>query len=139
MSDKTPTVVGFPPNNQFRTFLNLRVRANGTIEPTKNRSQSDFRCVLLWEYPAYEKEVGLRRQSNRLDEQGQSVFDYDAYMENRIRISLVKWSLHKVPNLTKPINRVQDQLDDQSMRAWRQLPPLIRKSILSTLVRYMGN
>jgi len=129
-----------PGKNRFRVPLFLRVLSNRTLRPVKSKSASNYVVVLTFEYPTYEEELEAKKACTNFDEFHSLHFvDHDRLSEWRVRRCLVAWDLHKkVKGLTIKLHRIANQLEDESMAAYKRLPPLIRKAIINKLWESMG-
>jgi hypothetical protein len=127
-------------SNRFKTVLYLRVMPNRTLRPVDHRSAAHYKVILELEYPTYEEELMAKKQATTFDEYHSIHYvDQDQLSEWRLRRCLVRWNMHKaIPGLTKRILRHQGVLSDDSMETIKQLPPLIRKAIISRIWEYLG-
>jgi hypothetical protein len=124
---------------RFSVPLNLRVDGlTGTVIPVETSAAADFRCTLLLEYPTYEEELRIKQNCQVIDDYGTRL-DWDRFVEARVRRCLIRWDLHeRIPNFTEKLLRLNDSLDDDSLRLWKELPPLVRKEIIRLVNENMG-
>lgn len=127
--------------NRFSVPLYIKVAANKTLRPIGSRRQADFICQLVFEYPTYQEELDAKKAATNYDEFRQIHWiDQDKLSEWRVRRCLVKWDLHqKIPGLTKRLHRINNQLEDDSLELFMQLPPLVRKAITQRLWENLGS
>lgn len=136
---------------RFDVPLYIRVTPEGTLQPInrKMKAAANYKIRLTLEYPTYQEELEIRKQSTRYDRTEHVHYtDVGQLTEMRVRRCLVSWDLHeKIPELFKTIktegtpgrlHRLQRQLDDESLELWQKLPPLIRKSIAEIINAYIG-
>lgn len=130
------------PNNRFEQRIYIRVTPEGTIQPLDKRKRraAEYEFVLQLEYPSYEDELKIKALVTKYDEQHQIHFtDYALLTEERVRRCLVQWDIHeKLPQLTKKLHRIRGELEDDSMSLWKELPPLLRKTIADRINIALG-
>jgi hypothetical protein len=130
------------PSNRFDTHIYFRVSPEGMLIPLERRKRKAAQYVftLTIEYPAYEEELKMKLDCTRYDENHHIHYtDYDLVTEARVRKCLVRWDLHeKLPGFTIRLHRIQRQLEDESMDAWKRLPPLVRKTVGAAINEALG-
>lgn len=130
------------PNNTFIDKMYIRVFQDGTVRPVdrKQRRSATHVVELKIEYIPYEEELEIKRGAIRFDERNHVHYtDYDYVSEERIRRCLAGWNLHELfPSMFPKLYRVRRVLEDDSVEAWRKLPPLLRKSISMTVNAALG-
>lgn len=130
------------PNNKFVEKVYVRVFQDGTMKPVDRRQRRSATHVvkLEIEYISYEEELEIKRGAVRFDERNNVHYtDYDYVSEERIRRCLAGWNLHELfPGVFPKLYRVRRVLEDDSMEAWKRLPPLLRKGISMTINGALG-
>lgn len=136
---RKPTVEVTKTGQRFNVPLFVRVDdVTGTLIPAENEHVADYSFQLTLEYPLYEEELQLKKSCQFQDEYGYR-FDYEKFLEERVRRCLVKWDLQdRIPDLTDKLLRTRNLLTDESLELWKTLPPLIRKQIADTITTYIG-
>jgi hypothetical protein len=129
------------PDNKFKHHFHLKVNSQGMLEilPKKRRRFAHYKCWVEIQYISYEREVEIKGDATYLDERkGYHLTDYDRLTELRVQRCLVSWNLHEIPDFTKAIMRVNGILVDESLEAWKRLPPNLRKYIALQINEAMG-
>lgn len=124
---------------RFQIPLFLRIDdLTGVPIPSETEQVADYKFSITVEYPTYEEELQIKKVCQVSDDYGYR-FDYEKFVEERVRRCLIKWDLHeKIPNFTDKLFRVRNVLTDESLELWKKLPPLVRKYISETIGIYMG-
>jgi len=143
MGDKNLIAVSTQrPDNSFDVKIYVAITPEGTLQPLarRQRRRADHVVKLKIEYPTYEEEIGMRQRATVFDERNQVHYtDFAKLTEERVRCCLVKWDLHeKIPGLTKRLHRLRRELEDDSMELWKNLPPLLRKTIAEEVNMAIG-
>ncbi len=134
-----------PGDNRFEVKIYLRRTEDGVLVPllARYRRRATFVVRLQLEYPTYQEERNVKLNCTRWRDKEKVFFvDYDALDEIRVSRCLIGWNLHELfPGRVEPIQRAGGQpstMLEASLQQWRNLPPLLRKSITGRINEVLG-
>lgn len=125
--------------NEFKIKVGFKIGFDRVLRPCSWR-EAEFKGIITAEYPSYEEELQARKENTQFDDVNMMTFlDQDGILEWRLRRCLKSWNFHTlIPNFTKELVKVERKLSDDSLNAFKKLPPRLRKEIVRKLWNALG-
>lgn len=121
-------------------FLKMFVEEVGEqLRPVEKEYDADLTFKFKCEYPSYEEELEARKAATQQNEFTGSELDFDMLVRWRVRRCLMSWNIHREdPKIARKLLRQNGLLTDESLAMVLQLPPLVRKFLISRLNEALG-